>query len=148
MRKATPNVKWGVAWIGMTVAIALHVVDELATGFLPAYNAVVTAMRESYAWFPLPTLSFAAWITGLGIGITVMFLLTPFVFAARRWLRPVAFFLSVLMVANALGHMAISLYIDSLAPGVFSSPVVLLAAIALFVTTYRLPPDLEVEDVL
>ena len=132
----------------MTVAIALHVVDELATGFLPAYNAAVATLRESYAWLPFPTFSFAVWITGLGIGITAMFLLTPFAFAARKWLRPVAYLLGAVMVANALGHMAISMYMGALAPGVYSSPILLVAAIMLLVTTCRLPADLEVEDVL
>lgn len=38
--------RWGYAWLGMATALALHVVDEATTGFLPLYNSVVSQLRE------------------------------------------------------------------------------------------------------
>lgn len=132
-----PTKKWGIAWISLVLAIALHVVDEATTDFLPFYNSIVDALRESYAWVPLPTFTFATWITGLTIGVLVLLGLSPLAFAGRHGLRPFAYFLSVLMVANALGHIAASVYLRELAPGVYSSPILLVAAVVLLIKTYR-----------
>ena len=39
------------------------------------------------------------------------------------------------MIANALGHFGASIALRRLAPGVWSSPVLLVAAVALLITT-------------
>jgi hypothetical protein len=133
--------QWGRAWLFLTIAIALHVIDEALTGFLPLYNSIVESLRESYSWIPLPTFSFSNWLTGLIIGILILFSLSPLVFAGNRYLRPVSYVLGVLMVGNALGHVGASLYWGALAPGVLSSPILLLAALALLVATSRVKPS-------
>ena len=132
-----PTKEWGIAWISLVLAIALHVVDEAMTDFLPFYNSIVDALRQSYAWVPLPTFTFSTWITGLTIGVLVLLGLSPLAFAGRHGLRPLAYFLSVLMVANALGHIAASVYLREMAPGVYSSPILLVAAVVLMIKTYR-----------
>lgn len=101
-----PVRKWGITWISLALAIALHVADEALTGFLPFYNSMVRSLQESYSWIPLPTFSFTVWIIG------------------------------VLMVANAIDHIGASLYWGKLVPGVYSSPILLVAALALLNTTY------------
>ena len=121
----------------MACAVALHVVDEALTGFLPFYNAFVLSLREFSPWVPLPIFSFPVWFTGLAAGIVALFALTPFAFTRKPWLRPVAYFLAVLMTANGMGHLAASVYLGAPAPGVFSSPVLLIASFALFITTLR-----------
>lgn len=126
---------WGTAWVAMTVALALHVVDEAATGFLPFYNAAILALRESNPWVPLPTFTFSGWLGGLILGILVLLGLAPLAFKRKTWLRPLAYFLGLLMTANALGHIAISAYLGQPAPGVYSSPVLLVASIALLFAT-------------
>ncbi len=131
------NKHWGYAWVALVVAIALHVADEAVTGFLPLYNSVVTSSRDSYPWLPLPTFSFSVWITGLIIGVLLLLALSPLVFNGNRIIRPIAFFLGVLMIFNGLGHIGGSIYLGSVAPGAVSSPILLLAAIALLVTTHR-----------
>lgn len=137
METAKPTTKWGIAWLFLVTALALHVVDEAQTDFLPFYNALVLSLRQSYAWVPLPTFSFQVWIVGLAGGISILLALAPLVFAGKRYLRPLAYFLGVLMLANALGHIAASIYIGEAAPGVYSSPILLVAAVALLITTYR-----------
>jgi hypothetical protein len=41
------------------------------------------------------------------------------------------------MIANAIGHILVSIWLREFAPGVYSSPVLLLAAVALLVTTVQ-----------
>ncbi len=126
-----------MAWVLLALAIALHVTDEALTGFLPLYNSIVESLRESYPWVPLPTFSFPVWLSGLVIGILVLLSLSPLVFAGSTYLRPVSYGLGVLMTGNALGHIGASIYWGILAPGVLSSPILLLAALALLITTDR-----------
>ena len=128
-----------MAWLFLAVALGLHVIDEAATGFLPLYNSLVTSLRESYSWMFLPTFSFSVWITGLIIGVGVLLALSPLVFSGNTHLRPVSYFLGVLMTFNALAHFAGSLYLGEIAPGALSSPILLVAAVVLLITTRRVP---------
>jgi hypothetical protein len=129
--------QWGFAWVALSVALGLHVADEAITDFLPAYNSIVVTIRESQPWLLLPTFTFSTWLTGLIVGVLILLLLSPMVFAGNRVFRPVAYFLGVLMTLNALAHIGASIYLGELAPGALSSPVLLLAALALIVTTRR-----------
>ena len=131
------NRHWGIAWLSLVFALALHVADEALTGFLPVWNSLVQSARETYGWVPLPTFDFAVWLGGLVVGIALLLSLAPLVFAGKSYLRPLAYFLGVLMVLNALAHISASIYWGSLAPGVISSPVLLLAALFLLITTRR-----------
>jgi hypothetical protein len=128
---------WGIAWIALVLALALHVTDEALTGFLPLYNEIVGSIRESIPWFPFPTFTFAVWISGLVTLVFVLLAVSPLVFQGHAWLRPIAYFLAVLMIANAIAHATASLYWGIWAPGVYSSPVLLVAAAALLVATRR-----------
>ena len=129
--------QWGLAWVALVGALALHVADEALTGFLPLYNSVVLSLRDTYSWVPFPTFSFSGWLTGLVIGVVLLLCLSPLVFSGARALRPVAYFFGVLMALNALGHLGASLYLGEVAPGALSSPLLFVAAIALVMTTYR-----------
>ena len=129
--------RWGIAWIGLASALAIHVTDEALTGFLPLYNSIVSEIRESYPFLPLPTFSFPYWLGGLIGAILLLYLLSPLVFAGRIWLRYGSYALSVLMILNGLGHIGASLYWGTFAPGVYSSPILVLAAVALLVSTIQ-----------
>ena len=129
--------QWRTSWVALALALGLHVADEALTGFLPVYNAVVEGIRDEHRWIPLPTFTFPVWLAGLVIGVVVLLALTPVVSRGARWIRVASQILSVVMIGNALGHMAASLYWGRPAPGVYSSPVLLLAAAALLVTASR-----------
>jgi len=129
--------QWGLAWVFLALTIGLHVTDEALTDFLPLYNSLVESVRASYSWIPLPTFGFSLWLGGLILGVLLLLGLAPLVFAGNVYLRPVSYFLSVLMIANALGHIGASIYCQKLAPGVLSSPVLFVAAVALLVATHR-----------
>lgn len=119
------------------MALAIHVTDEALTGFLPLYNSIVLEIRESYSFIPLPTFTFPIWLGGLVIAVLILVLLSPLVFAGRTPLRYLSYVLSVIMILNSFGHIGASLYWGTLAPGVYSSPILLVAAVALWVSTLR-----------
>lgn len=121
----------------LAVALALHVTDEALTGFLPVYNGIVGEIRANHPWVPLPTFTFQVWLAGLVLGILLLLALTPLVSRRTRWIRLVSLVLSIVMIGNALGHLGASLYWGRAAPGAYSSPLLLLAAVALLVTAAR-----------
>lgn len=129
--------QWGNAWVALAIAIALHVADEAITEFLPLYNSIVLSLRENYPWVPLPTFDFSTWLGGLITGVILLLSLSPLVYAGKRIFRPISYFLGTLMTLNALGHIGGSIYLGTLAPGVISSPVLLLAAVALVIAAAR-----------
>lgn len=129
--------QWGNAWVVLAIAIALHVADEALTEFLPLYNSIVLSLRENYPWVPLPTFDFSIWLGGLIAGVILLLSLSPLVYAGIRIFRPISYFLGTLMTLNALGHIVGSIYLGTLAPGVISSPVLLLAAVALVLAAAR-----------
>jgi hypothetical protein len=134
---ASRIVQWRTAWIGLALALGLHVTDEALTGFLPVYNQVVEGVRARHPWVLLPTFMFPVWLGGLILGVLLPLALTPVVSRGARWIRVVSVILGVVMTGNALGHLGASVYWGRLAPGVYSSPLLLIAAIALLVTASR-----------
>jgi hypothetical protein len=74
---------------------------------------------------------------GLIVAVLFLLALTPVVARGARWVRALSVILGVLMTGNALGHIGASVYWGKLAPGWYSSPILLLAALALVVTASR-----------
>ena len=56
-------------------------------------------------------------------------------------MRPVAFVFGGVMVLVALGHVAVSVYMGYAAPGVYTSPILLAAAIWLLLKTRQASPE-------
>jgi hypothetical protein len=129
--------RWAAAWATLCAAFALHVLDEAAHDFLSWYNPSVLAIRARVPWLPLPTFTFAMWITGLTLAVIALAALTPLVRRGRRWLIPLAYAYGAIHVANGIGHIVTSIAGWWLAPGVWSSPVLIAAAIWLLVETER-----------
>jgi Protein of unknown function with HXXEE motif len=126
---------WGRPWLALTAAVAIHVVDEALNDFLSLWNPFVLRIREYIAWSPLPTFSFGAWAGGLAVLVAALALLSVFAYRGAPWLRPLAYALAVIMFLNGIGHIAVSIYLGRYAPGVYSSPLLLLAAAWLFVSS-------------
>ena len=126
----------GLAWIFIWVALALHVADEAANGFLYIYNPTVTALRERFGFWPMPNFTFKGWLTGLAVGILLLATLTPFAFFNSRWMRPLIYFSAIMFcIFNALGHTLATIlgrtvstvHFSRPAPGFLSSPILLFA---------------------
>jgi len=128
-----------IAWVSLCVAFALHVWDEAAHDFLSVYNPAVLRIREVVPLLPLPTFTFHLWLIGLIAAVIILSALTLFALKGVRWLRPIALFYAGIMILNGIGHAAGSFYMGDFMPGVYSSPVLFVAGVFLFVTTRRLP---------
>lgn len=138
---------YGRAWFALTVAFALHVLDEATTGFLNVYNPTVTAMRSRWAWFPMPTFQFREWLVGLILGVVVCFALTPLAARGSRALRPLAWFYAVVMFCNAMGHTLFTVLGRTVAtvtfprpaPGFYSSPFLFIGSVWLIAALWSRP---------
>src|SRR3954468_9322943 len=128
---------FGRAWLALTMAFALHVLDEATTGFLEVYNPTVIAMRARFAWFPMPPFGFREWLFGLIAVVVLCFALTPLATRNARWLRPLAWFYALIMFFNGIGHTLFTILgrtVESVtfsrpAPGFYSSPFLLIGSV-------------------
>ena len=137
---------FGRGWLFLTLALAAHVTDEALTGFLNVYNPTVIAMRQQWGWFPMPTFEFREWLVGLIVLVVVLLALTPVAASGARWLRPIAYFLCVVMFLNGMGHtlgtifgrtFAASVRFPRPMPGFYSSPLLFASSIYLWVQLRR-----------
>jgi len=132
MENITLNRRFGLAWVTFAFALAVHVTDEATHDFLSTYNPRVLAIRARFPFLPLPTFSFRVWLTMLIAGILLLFCLSPLAFRGAAWLRIVSLPLGLLIgVCNAAAHIGSSIYLHRWMPGVYSSPLLLAAAIFL-----------------
>ncbi|MFN2563678.1 MAG: HXXEE domain-containing protein [Gemmatimonadaceae bacterium] len=129
--------RWAMAWATLCVAFALHVIDEATHDFLSWYNPNALALRARVPWLPVPVFTFRVWITGLTAAVLAVAALTPLVRRGRRWLVPVAYVYGVIHVANGIGHITVSIAGRWLAPGVYSSPLLIASAVWLLYETER-----------
>lgn len=128
---------FGRAWLALTVAFAVHVLDEASTGFLNIYNPTVTAIRARFAWFPMPTFEFREWLAGLMIAVAICLALTPLAYRNLRGLRPLAWLYALIMLLNGIGHTATTIMGHTIAsvsvarpaPGFYSSPFLFIASV-------------------
>jgi hypothetical protein len=130
--------KLGAAWVGLALALAVHVTDEALTGFLSVYNPTVQALRARLGFWPMPTFEFGEWLGGLMAGVIVLLALSPVVFRGARWIRPIFYFLAIVVgLINALGHTVGTIFGQTVstvhfprpAPGFYSSPLLAVAAV-------------------
>jgi hypothetical protein len=130
------NGYFGVAWVAFAFALAVHVADEARHDFLLTYNANVRLVRARLPFLPLPTFTFRVWLTLLIAGILLLLCLSPLAFHGARWLRELSVALAITVgVLNAALHIGSSAYFHRWMPGVYSSPILLLAGIFLLATS-------------
>ena len=139
-RAPAPTGSFGLAWVLLCLAFCGHVTDEALTGFLNIYNPTVIAMRDRLGWFPMPTFEYREWLVGLIVVNLILLTLTPFAYRNARGLRPLAYFYASVMLLNGLGHTfftvlgrtVASVQFPRPAPGFYSSPLLLITSIYLF----------------
>jgi hypothetical protein len=119
------NLGW--AWLAATIALALHVADEASHDFLAWYNPRALRIRQLLGGFPFPpTFTFLPWLVGLIAGVILLAALTPWAYMGSPWLRPLAYFLAVIHIANGLTHVVGSLLMRRAVPGLLSAPLLLI----------------------
>jgi len=141
----SPTRMLGIAWVLLCLALAAHVTDEAITGFLSVYNPTVLALRQRLGYWPMPTFEFREWLAGLIAAVVILLALSPFAFRGSRWIRPLFYVFAVILIANALGHTAGTIFgrtVSSLRfprpmPGFYSSPLLLAAGIYALVQLRR-----------
>jgi len=135
-----------MAWIGMWLALAAHVTDEALTGFLNVYNPTVIALHARFGFWPMPTFAFREWLTGLVALIVLLAMLTPFAFRNAPWIRPLLYFCAIVIgLVNALGHILGTILGHTVstvrfarpAPGFYSSPLLVVAAVCALIELRR-----------
>ena len=139
MGGAGTNARVGWAWVLLCGAMAVHTADEATHGFLSVYNPTVVELRARTAWLPLPTFGFAEWLAGL-IAVNILLLaLSGFVFRGTKVARRAAYALACIMILNAIGHTAGTVFGRTVAsvrfprpmPGFYSSPLLFAAGVYL-----------------
>jgi hypothetical protein len=117
---------FGWAWLAATLALGLHIGDEAAHVFLGWYNPQARRIRRALGNIPFPpTFTFVPWLLGLIAGIAVLVALAPSAFAGSSWMRPLAYLLGSIHIANGAGHIVGSLVAKRSLPGVLSAPFLL-----------------------
>ncbi len=127
----------GQAWLAFCAALALHVTDEALTGFLGVWNPSIAALHVRWPWLPMPTFRFDVWLGGLIALVVVLFAASPRFFHGAGVLRLPAYLFSALMVGNGLAHAvatALGRTVPEVrfarpAPGFYSSPLLIAAAV-------------------
>ena len=123
--------RFGLAWVALCGALAIHVVDEALNDFLSVYNPAVRAIRARFSFLPLPTFTFPVWLGGLITVTILLFALSPAAFRGEPVMRPAAYVFGVVMAGNGLLHLVGSAYMRKAMPGVYSAPLILAAAVYL-----------------
>ena len=139
---------YGLAWFLLAVAFALHVWDEAAHNFLTYYNATALALSGRFPWMPRMDMSYKTWLVGLLAAIALDFALTPLAYRNSLRLRTLAYAIGVIQTLNGLHHIVLSIrgrsvgsvVFDGPAPGVYSSPALLLTSAYLFWSLYKTSP--------
>ena len=125
--------RFGAAWVALSLSVAIHVVDEALNGFLEVYNPIATAIRKRLPFLPMPTFTFGVWLAGLKLGVCLLLAVSVLAFRGPRWLIPLSYALGFLMLVNGLIHLSGTVYLRRPMPGVYSSPLLLVSSIYLWV---------------
>ena len=135
---AAPRIpRVGLAWVGLCLALAVHVADEAVTDFLSVYNPIARSIREAAPWLPIPIFEFNGWLAGLIAAVVALLALSPWVYRGTRSSRAIAYAFSILMALNALAHCVGSLVLGRAMPGVYSSPLLFVAAALLLLSLLK-----------
>ncbi|MGC2529551.1 MAG: hypothetical protein WA639_17510 [Candidatus Acidiferrum sp.] len=131
--------KWGIAWLLLCLSFAANILDDALHDFVGYYDATVLTLYGHFSWFPRIDLSFRVWLVGVILSEAILLLLTPMAFRNSLFLRPMAYIFSVIMLfsgcgsilATMRGRTVPSVHFTGMAPGTYSSPLLLAASIYL-----------------
>ncbi|MGI9101104.1 MAG: hypothetical protein ACR2IF_01550 [Terriglobales bacterium] len=133
---ATPAL--GRAWLALCCALALHITDEALTGFLSVWNPTATELRARLPWLPVPIFRFEVWLGGLIAAVALAFAISPIFFRGGGKLRLPAYLVAAFVgIGNGLGHITGTILGHTFAdirfarpaPGFYSSPLLIAAAV-------------------
>jgi hypothetical protein len=122
------NRRFGVYWLFFGYTLALHVLDEAGHDFVTVFNTNALAIRRALPFLHVPVLTLQDFIGVVALFLTFLLALTPLAFRGLKWVRGLAIPVSAIAgILNGTVHILSSLYLKRLMPGVYSSPLLLLA---------------------
>jgi hypothetical protein len=131
VQSSTANQRFGFTWLGFALAFGLHFTDKATHDFLAFYNPSARPIRGRLPFLPVPTFTFPVWLSLLIAAFVLLLCQSPFAFRGNRGLRVAAWPLGVLVgISNATLHITSSIYFHRWMPGVYSSPLLMAAAIS------------------
>ena len=116
-----------IAWLLLCVALAVHIADEAATGFLGLWNPEMAAL----GWRGLQ-MNFSVWIALLGLGVIGLLILSYWVRRGTWWTVHAGYAFSILMLSNGLAHLGFSMYERAWMPGSYTSPLLVAGSLYLW----------------
>jgi hypothetical protein len=141
MDSSKPSLKsalhWGLSWIVLCLMFAIHVFDEAIHGFLSVYNPIVASIRRQYPFLLFPIFNFREWLILLIAAVVILLVFSLFAFWEARWMKPLSYIFSVIMILNGLLHISGSIVLGEKIPGVYSSPLLIAAGVYLFIAARR-----------
>ncbi|MBI4889832.1 MAG: HXXEE domain-containing protein [Acidobacteria bacterium] len=129
--------RYAVAWVALTLALAVHVFDEALHDFLAFYNPIAMSLRDVMLWTWMPTFEFGVWLGGLICVLAALLSMSCLAFYGARWMVWAALPYGLLMCGNGALHLAASWYLRKLVPGVWSAPLLLVCGGWLLVEAVR-----------
>jgi hypothetical protein len=126
----------GIAWLLLCLSFAANILDDAVNDFLGYYNATVLTLYGHFSWFPRIDLSFREWLVGVTVADAVLLLLSPLAFRNALLVKPIAYVFSTIMLLNGCGSILVSVrgqtvgsvHFTGIAPGTYSSPLLLAAS--------------------
>ncbi len=128
----------GLAWLALTFAFVIHLLDEAHRDFLAIYESTATEVQSQLPFLPWPTVGM--WLAGVGLLVLALFAVTPLAFRGSRWMRWAAYAFAGLTAWNAGAHFIDWLRTFHATPGTWSSLLLLIAAAMLYVAARRATP--------
>ena len=132
--------RWTAAWLMLSLALALHVADEVLNGTLAFYRDLSDFVAEYLPFAKLPAFRFELWLINLCGAALVLIAMTWLVYKRQGQMRLASYVLATFATANAMLHIMMSLAVGHLMPGALTSPLILAAALFLLVS---IPSDDE-----
>jgi hypothetical protein len=132
-----PRRNLGIPWLLLCLALATHVADEIANGFLSAYQLALDALRDLVPYVKLPYVSLTVWLSAIIGIVALLLLLTPLAYRGARGMRTLMLWFIALLLANVIGHVGGSILAGRPIPGVYSAPVLTAACVYAIVAERR-----------
>lgn len=130
----------GYAWLALTLAFAIHIIEEADHDFVAIYQPLTAALNERLPILTLPNIAFTLWLAALAAVVVALLALSPLAFRGGRWIRRTAYVYAALMAANAIVHFVSMLQVVNVQPGSWTAMLLLVTAAMLFVAARRVTP--------
>jgi hypothetical protein len=126
----------GLPWLILCLSFTVNIFDDSLHDFLGSYNPTVLTLYGHFSWFPRIDLTRGEWLATVLGADAVLLLMTPWAFRKASFMRPVAYGFATFMflkglgtlLASAVGQTVPSVHFTGGAPGVYTSPLLVVAS--------------------